>query len=213
MPRLVCSFEFVVRRRKATHYPLPTTHMHSGFTLIEFLVVLGLLVMTVGSTLLFLTSILKGSNKANVTAEAKQNGQVVLDSIEKKVRNAINVTPIGTGLDRITLEQPDKNNIHLKCVSPRNASENGLIGIVQQASEPSTDDLYRDNPLTNKDPIAGVDITDCNFDVLGSSDGGTSPPIVTIRFTVNQGVLAPSRKDFVANVQMQTSIALRQYSQ
>ena len=84
---------------------------------------------------------------------------------------------------------------------------------MEQVDPPSSDTVYDNNPITNKDPIAGVDIKDCSFDVLGSSEGGTSPPIVSIRFTVNQGVLAPSRKDFVANVQMQTSISLRQYNQ
>lgn len=182
-----------------------------AFTLIEFLVVLGLLVLTVGSTLLFLTSILKGSNKATVTAEAKQNGQIVLDSIEKKIRNATNVTHLLVG-EGIILEQPNSTNkIFLKCIEG-SSTENGLIGIVEQVNEPG-DTSYTDHPLTNKDTIAGVDIKNCSFDVLGQSAGGTSPPIVAVSFTVNQGILAPSRKDFVANVQMQTSITLRQYNQ
>jgi len=56
-------------------------NLSKGFTLIELLVVLGILVIGVGSTLLFLTSILRGTNQANVTAEVKQNGQAILDSL------------------------------------------------------------------------------------------------------------------------------------
>src|SRR3989344_4232759 len=60
----------------------------NGFTLLEFLVVIGLLSLTIGSILLFLTSVLKGTNQANVTSEVKQNGQVVLDALESQIRKA-----------------------------------------------------------------------------------------------------------------------------
>src|SRR3990167_9169606 len=62
--------------------------LSGGFTLLEFLVVIGLLSITIGSILLFLTSVLKGTNQANITSEVKQNGQVVLDTLESQIRNA-----------------------------------------------------------------------------------------------------------------------------
>ena len=45
MPNLVRSLELVVRRRKTTHYPLPTTHskVKQGFTLIELLIVISII--------------------------------------------------------------------------------------------------------------------------------------------------------------------------
>ena len=45
MPNLVPSLELVVRRRKTTHYPLPTTNykVKRGFTLIELLVVISII--------------------------------------------------------------------------------------------------------------------------------------------------------------------------
>jgi len=212
MPEDVNSKWKIVNRIRKSIYHSQFTIRKKGFTLIEFLVVLGLLVMTVGSTLLFLTSILKGSNKANVTAEAKQNGQIVLDSLEKKIRNAVSASPIGVNSPQITLVQDTNKKLYIKCLSGTE-STNGLIGLVEQENPPGDDSPYRNNPMTNTDLIAGVDIANCSFDVLGPSEGGTSSFIVTIRFTVNQGVSAPSRKDFVANVQVQTSIALRQYNQ
>ena len=44
MPSRVGSFEFIVRRKKTTHYPLPTTHykVKNAFTLIELIVVITL---------------------------------------------------------------------------------------------------------------------------------------------------------------------------
>src|SRR3989344_764838 len=69
-----------------------------GFTLVELLVVLGILSATVGSTLLFLTSTLKGSNQASIVAEVKQNGQVTLDLLEREVRGANNAALVNNHL-------------------------------------------------------------------------------------------------------------------
>jgi len=191
----------------------PKFQIHkSGFTLIEFLVVLGLLVMTVGSTLLFLTSILKGSNKASVTAEAKQNGQLVLESLEKQIRSATFVE-ISPDKSRISLTLPDSvNKLHIICL-PGSPTSNGKISVNEGAVVPDTPGSPFWDAITNTDSIAGVDVAGCGFELLGSSEGGVSPSVVSVKFTVNQGKLAPSRKDFVANVQLQTTISLRQYKQ
>ena len=51
LPQLVRSLEFVVRRRKTTHYPLPTTNskVKRGFTLIELLIVISIIAILVAS--------------------------------------------------------------------------------------------------------------------------------------------------------------------
>src|SRR4030042_5951727 len=102
--------------------------LKKGFTLLEFLVVLGILSITVGSTLLFLTSVLRGSNQANVTAEVKQNGQIVLNSLEKQIRNAIDAEQVGDpALNTIKLIRQDDIPLYVTCLgfSP---SQNGSIG-------------------------------------------------------------------------------------
>ncbi len=62
-----------------------------GFTLIELIVVMGILALVVGAITLFISSVLKGSNQAKITAEVKQNGQVTLDSLERQIRGAVDV--------------------------------------------------------------------------------------------------------------------------
>jgi len=51
MPNSVRSLELVVRRRKTTHYPLPTTNfkVKLGFTLIELLIVISIIAILVAS--------------------------------------------------------------------------------------------------------------------------------------------------------------------
>ncbi|MBI2327019.1 type II secretion system protein [Candidatus Curtissbacteria bacterium] len=210
MGEIVHSSQFTVHSRAETvNNELITINRKSaGFTLIEFLVVLGILVFVVGSSLLFLTSILKGSNQANVISEVKQNGQVVLDAIDRQIRNATNAEPVGSG-KYVKLTRLDDDPLYVKCFNdgPIPKPGNGWLGTVVSSSVPG-DAQYV--PTTNRDDlVAGVDIQNCNFTVSAATTN--SPAIVTVSFTVNQGINAPSRADFLANVRFDKAISLRKY--
>lgn len=190
-----------------------------GFTLIEILVVLGILVITVSSTLLFLTSVLRGSNKANVYAEVKQNGQSVLDSLERQVRNAVDAQQISVeGLNTIKLTRQDQNPLYIICKGS-DASHNGYIGTLTlvAATDPDPTSSGSFIALTNKDDVnSGVDldcISDaaCKLQVIPPSSGSNSPPIVSLCFYANQATQAPSRQDFLVGLKFKTTISLRKY--
>src|SRR3990167_867757 len=198
MPKLVHSSQLTVHRiLKTVNRELMTVNWRQrrhGFTLIEFLVVLGILALTVSSTLLFLTSVLRGSNKANVIAEVKQNGQAVLESLERQIRNGVDAEQVGPeGNNTIQIVRQDQGLLYLKCF-PKGVSSNGYIGVSDQ------DASYV--AMTNKDDIiSGVHIDctvpDCNgLKVTAASSGAVSPPIVSICFYASQGIDAPSRQDF-----------------
>ena len=174
-----------------------------GFTLLEFLIVIGLLSITIGSILLFLTSVLKGTNQANITSEVKQNGQVVLDTLESQIRNASDASLILTTYIKLLRQNADP--LHIRCVNP--AGENGRIEIAVSTDQPATNFTS----ITSQDTVSGVDITYCSFTIIPTSGGVSDPPIVSVSFTVNQGVDAASRADFMANVSFQTTISLRGY--
>jgi len=210
---MICNFKFLISNFK----------FQKGFTLLEFLVVIGLLSITIGSILLFLTSVLKGTNQANITAEVKQNGQVVLDTLESQIRNgtdAVCINPANGSLcasptqstSHIKLLRTNSDPLHIRCV--KNPGENGRIEIAVSAVALGT---IPSNfmSITNQDTVSGVDITDtdCNtvFTIVPSSGGVSAPPIVAVNFKVNQGVAAVSRQDFLANVAFQTTISLRGY--
>ena len=215
----VLSTEIIDHRHKTVNYELRTKNCKAkGFTLIEFLVVLGILALTVSSTLLFLTSVLRGSNKANVIAEVKQNGQVVLESLERQIRNGVDAEQVGqVENNTIKIIRQDQSPLYIKCIS--NASLNGYIGSVTSSSDPTGDGQYIS--MTFKDDlVSGVDIdcpdntdiaTGCAVSVIPSSSGGISPPVVSICFYANQAVQAPSRQDFQTKVKFQTTISLRRY--
>lgn len=200
------------------NYLLSTTHAKAkrGFTLVELLVVMGLLAITVGSALLFLTSVFRGSNQAAITTEVKQNGQSVLDSLDRQIRDASDARqmqgselPSGAS-NGLVLTGSGAGTLYVACFSTIPAA-NGWIGLanLQTGVIPSLSDY---KSLTNNgDPIGGVDISACSFSVVPATVGSSSPAIVSVNLTINQGIKAPSRTDFLSNAQFKTTISLRRY--
>lgn len=199
-----------VTRAKKINGLRVSCYLLPAFTLIEFLVVLGILAVAVGSALLVLSSVLRGTNQSNVTAEVKQNGQSVLDNLDSQIRNATEATDDDSG-KYIRLVRPNADPLSIKCFyDSEPKSQNGWIGTAITDVLAPADSSY--TPLTNKnDLVSGVDINNCNFEVAASSLGGASPAIVSISFEVSQARGAPSRQDFVASVKFQTTISLRKY--
>lgn len=204
--------------------------MKQGFTLVEFLVVIGILGLSVGSILLILTTVVKGVNQTNVQNEVKQNGQNVLDTLSTQIRNAVEVHQLPANLlgqpqalpssgvsgtttsSGIWLWAASGEKLTIVCVESSVNTANGSIKIHTAPSSsidtPNTIDSTFAT-INNTDLVSGVDI-DCNansFKVVG----GSNAKVVAIDFTANQGVQAPSRVDFKASVQFKTAIALRQY--
>lgn len=192
-----------------------TLNAKHGFTLIEFLVVLALLTISVGSSLLFLTNLIKGSNKANIVAETRQNGQTVMGSLERMIRNAsLAENVLGqTNYLKLTIDEAgNRSYLFIKGCVVNNGTygPNSWIGVGQNATgaPPADTSLI---PVTNTDPISGVDISGCDFNVVSASEGSNSPALVNIRFFVSQGAVAPSRQDYLAKLEFKTTISLRKY--
>src|SRR3989344_5153439 len=198
----VSSIWYLVSGIKYTKYKILNTKYckTKGFTLIELLVVLGILAAAVGASMIFLTSVLKGTNQANVTAEVKQNGQVVLDSLEKQIRGAtaaVSIVPNGSS-SGVDLTKTDGNSLYVVCFdSIASPASNGWIGVADVS--PGTDINTGDyESITSRDTISGVDITctpPLGFKIIPTASG--SPPIVSISFMVDQGIDAPSRAHFL----------------
>lgn len=202
--------EIVALFRSASHQKLNTSYFlkKSGFTLIELLVVIGILSIAVSSILVFLNTTIKGVNQANVSAEVKQNGQMILDSLERQIRGAIDAEDLELSSDHrhLKLYRGGKIPLHVLCVPP--GSANGWIGTIFSTNDSESPNNYVS--VTNKNTISGVSISACEFRVYQSA-GEAAPPIVSVSFDVEQGINAPQREDFKAKSKFQTTISLRGY--
>lgn len=184
-----------------------------GFTLIEFIVVLGILGFIVTSTVLFLNAVLRGANQTNITQEVKQNGQAILDSLDKQVRGSMAVSGIGSGPDYTTIEltRPNGDPLYIKCLIAT-ATQNDRIGTAVSASgPPASDSSYAS--ISNDNRVSGVEVTGCKFNITAASvaQGNMVPAVVKVSFTANQGLDAPYRQDFAASAPFVTTISLRTY--
>jgi prepilin-type N-terminal cleavage/methylation domain-containing protein len=96
-----------------------------GFSLIELIVViglLGLLMLAISSTMLM--SIVS-SNRVRVTTKTKQAGNYAIGQIQGLIRNAKDLTACSTGANTVTITNPDGNSTQIFAENSRIASGSG----------------------------------------------------------------------------------------
>ena len=197
---------------KTFHFSLFTFHFRRrrGYTLIELIVVLGVLALTVGSITMFLTSILRGTNKANVTAEVKQNGQAVLDSLERQIRGAASVEEVGTNNDYIKLNRDFAEPLHIRCDSETLSHQSRIVVAVSIADGLiAQDSNWRS--VSNDNPDSGISIKNCRFTVFVASLSESRTPIPTVVSISFVAKKESQRADFTASAKFETTISLRRY--
>lgn len=120
----------------------------NGYSLIEILVVMTLFIVlgVVGASLF--TSILRGSTKANILTEVKQNGEQTLNYIERSIRNSRKISECGT---RLILKGYDYENIIFR----NNSSK------IQMGKQEALTDPYSYNYLTSNNLRADIFICLC----------------------------------------------------
>jgi len=167
--------------------------MKNGFTLVELLVVVGLVLIigTVGTSII--TSILRSYNKAHIINEIEQNGNYVLSLMESQIRNAKSVSPTGT-TSSLTVTTQDGATIIYTIASA------GGVGVVQKTSGGVTEILSNNNLTTG----VNVDTTNSHFVV-----STTTPPSVQIVLRLSQAPNAPGRVDYQAETTLRTTVVVR----
>jgi len=164
----------------------------NGFTLVELLVSIGLVLIigTIGTSVI--ASILRSYNKAHIINEIEQNGNYVLSLMESQIRNASSVACDGSS----------------PCLKVNVTSQEGTVfsfeidevtvgiytyGVVKRNSE----------IITNDDTTSGVAvvISESHFAVDGNK--------VTIVLKIRQAPGAPGRVDYQADTTLQTTVVVR----
>lgn len=185
-----------------------------GFTLIEILVVFGILALIGGLTSDLFASVLKGANKANTVNEIKQNGNYALHYIERVVRNSNYVYSDSENL--VVSDKVSGECIKFTIKDRTVGVENGEIDFfkVENQSCVIDEDGYNDGEtfpdprvgrtLMNNDAYTGVSLEAGSF-------GGSNSESVTVIFTLSQGEKANSRNDYTASESFQSFVSLRTY--
>lgn len=196
-----------------------------GFTLVEILVVISILSIAGVIILTIFTRILKGNNKAQILAAIKQNGQAVLENMDKTIRGADNVVCISLGKETIVVVQGGVYTRY-KFVTPRLPDiANGLIqqdNPVQPETGNNSDiNLFKDNvctdPMGTDAPVINT-LTDTDLQSGVSAENGSfnkNPQAgfkdtVTIKFQLTHALNAPAAvAGQIDPVNFETTIQLR----
>lgn len=163
-----------------------------GYTLLELMIVTAALgVMAIVATNLFF-AVTRGGTKVQVTAEVNQNGEIVLGTMERLIRNAYGVTSACTGVaaNSLTLVDQYGRNITFSCV---NVGED--TGYVASNSARLTSE--------------NVAVSACSFTCTSDADG-FKPPLVAIDFSLRQAKGQALKGETEAQA-FSTSVSLRNY--
>lgn len=199
-----------------------TTNSKLGFTLVELLVVIGVLSIVGILVLNIFAQSLRGSNKAQILSSMKKNGESILQTMDKNIRDSDNLVCVGTSAttnDTIVVVNEGKYT-RFRFIAPT-SSANGKI---QQDSPnplpvPSNDPNYSqaylcseplNQPLTLTDtnPQTGTSLYSGSFTKQTAKAGYKD--IITIQFSLKPGVKAPSSvSGQIDDVAFATSIGLR----
>ncbi len=204
-----------------------------GFTLVEILVVMAVLSIFGTLVVTIFSRTLTGSNKSQLIGVIKQNGQAVLDKIDKTARNADYVCVSTDNKTLVTVK--DGINTRYRFIPSAPLSNPTSSGLIQQDNPTSnqgettpdfmdrvcgnTSDMINPVVLTDTNAQTGVSV-DC-VAVNGAPDCGANPVFyressegfmdqVTIKFDLRPGVRIPDAvSSQVGSITFQTTIQLR----
>ena len=209
-----------------------------GFTLVEMLVVIAVVaVVGVIITTIFIRS-LRGSNKAQIISSIKQNGQLVLENIDKTIRNADNLVCISSNADntvytmiveknglytRYRIAPPPNNTVPDIClVNGCIAYDNPTKETVEQTGKQETSPEFVDRVcvvtanmkqatvLTDTNAQSGVQIKSGSFTEPDKDKKAGFKRAVKINLVLVPGVQAPSAVvGQIDPVTFETTIQLR----
>lgn len=190
-----------------------------GFTLVEMLVVVTVLSLLGVLILTIFTRSLRGSNKSQVISQIKQNGQAVLEMMDKNIRGADNVVCVSSPLPTSLVVV--KNGIYLRYrFISSSPTANGSIqqdnpgrGPAETDTDfvnrvcPTADPMVNPVILTDTNPLSGISVENGSFSQDKSAGFKDQ---VTVKFDLKAGISQPlAIAGQIDSVNFQTTVQLR----
>ncbi len=202
---------------------------NNAFTLAEILVVMAITAV-IGTVLVTIfTNTLRGSNKSQILSNIKQNGQAVLENMDKTIRGADNVVCVSS---KTLLIEKDGCYTRYRFVE-QNLTRNGQIQQDHPQPDPNTpciqnspapsprntpafinavcsdeDLLVSPKVLTDTNTQTGVSVSSSGFFTRSQQSG--SKDSITIKFNLSPAIGAPAvLSSQIDPVSFETTIGLR----
>lgn len=177
----------------------------NGFTLVEMLIVLGILsILSVIFVEIFFRT-LRGGNEAQILGVIKQNGQVALETMDKIIRNSDKVVCPQANSSADTLVVQKKTIFFRFRFNPPTVSANGFIS--QDNVSDCTSPLSNAVSLTNQNITSGVSVLSGSF---SRNSVSSFKDLVTISFNMGPAVNIPKTlTNTLDPIKFNTSVVLR----
>lgn len=176
------------------------TNSNKGYTIVELLAVMSILIVISGVITGILYSTLRGSNRVKITTEVTQNGTYALGYMTRAINDSRNVLSIGgTPITDCTADPiPSGKSIVLK----------RLDGATTEFECSGTDLMVDDTSLINTDQIQS-ELISCTFSCSQKTDDLYAVPIINIEFELGDrdATLPEARASSV----FRTSVLLKNY--
>lgn len=162
-----------------------------GFTIIESLVVIAILAIVGILVLVIFTQSLRGNNRGQILSSIKKNGQAVLETIDKTIRNADKIVCTGTYYTSYTTNSDTLvvvaggNYTRYRFIPPSGSTDNGKI----QQDFPTPPSVAANDPKYSKIYICnnplGVESSSTTPQTLTDTDTNTGASVQNGSFTRN----------------------------
>lgn len=210
--------------------------MKKGFTLVEMLVVIAVLsIVGVMITTIFVRN-LRGSNKSQIISSIKQNGQAVLETMDKTIKNADNLVCIISNTDntvytmvvekgglytRYRLTPPQDQTVPAACltngcIAQDNPTRQTIEG--REETDPEfimrvcipNDSMQSANILTDTNTQTGIKVLRGAFSEADKEQSAGFKKAVKIFFVLGAGAgAAPAVAGQIDPVTFETTMQLR----
>lgn len=146
----------------------------AGFTLVEILVVVSILLVSIGIAGDLIISVIRSYNKARILNEIEQNANFVLSKISYDLKNARSLDSVSASLLRIT----DQTGTQIE-YTIESSSITGNVPAVTRKYGNGVREV-----MTNNDPTEGVAVS---ISASGFSQVSNTPPAVKSVLSISQG--------------------------
>lgn len=189
----------------------------SGFTLIEILMALAVLGIVAGVSVTVFLSVMQSYTKSVIINKLRSEGSRVMEDLSRVVKGGNELIGVGAGppyenltviLDRESLEYAQNGNCETVNFVYQLAGSDYNNGILKNLSD-CDGTKVGEGEITDDDWITGVNVSSVSYTV--TDGGGLRPDQINIELVLEQGLGAPSRKEYAAGVTLRNTVSTRDY--
>lgn len=185
----------------------------TGYTLLELLIVIGLIGLTVGVTGDIILSLVRSYTKTQATNELERTSNYAVTKIEKEFKNAVSNVTFGDSTDSVSFYTKYYNNSTLYPVSYRYtpacpSTDTGNQGCIQRCDKLETSCIAGDwKPITDTDIV--IVLTNGGKVFSKASPGDSTPVALSLNMKLTKNINGSTNNPFSGELVVKTTVVAK----